>query len=339
MGNKAFITVLVPTYNEENYISLCINSIIEQNYPKGLMEVFFIDGNSTDKTKDIIREYIDKYSFFHLFENPYKIVPKALNIGIKKAKGDFIIRLDAHSKFPENYFSKLVESSQKLNADNVGGVCITDVKNRTPKSLAICEVLSNRFGVGNSMFRVGTDKITEVDTVVFGCFRRDVFEKYGLFDERLVRNQDIELNKRIKNSGGKLYIIPEVKCIYFARENFRDLFENNYKNGFWNILTVYYTKTFKSLSLRHFLPLFFILSLIIPSIISMFYFPFIYLTLLSLSLYIIFSVVVSLTLSVRKKMSLLYLLISFFVLHTSYGLGSLISFMKIPFKTITGNVI
>jgi GT2 family glycosyltransferase len=161
-------------------------------------------------------------------------------------------------------------------------------------------------------------------------FRKDVFSKYGLFDERLVRNQDIEFNKRIKNNGGKLFIIPEVKCTYFARETFGGLFENNFKNGYWNILTVFFTKTLKSLSLRHFLPLIFVLSLVIPPLAAIFYFPFIYLSVISLSLYLLFSFLISFKLSIAKNLSFINLFTSFLVLHFSYGLGSLVSIIKLP---------
>ena len=131
----------------------------------------------------------------------------------------------------------------------MGTVCKTDVLNKTPKTLAIREVLGNKFGVGNSTFRTGITEEQDVDTVPFGCWRREVFEKYGLYDVRLVRNQDIELNKRIKRGGGKIYILPDTYCTYLARETWSALAKNNYGNGKWNILTVWYTKMFSSLSI------------------------------------------------------------------------------------------
>lgn len=126
-----------------------------------------------------------------------------MNIGIRAAKGDIIMRLDAHANYPTNYFSTLVRQLINLRADNVGVACRTDVLNKTSKTLAIREVLSNRFGIGNSTFRLGVADVMEVETVPFGCWRRDVFDKYGYYDERLIRNQDIELNKRIGHGGGK----------------------------------------------------------------------------------------------------------------------------------------
>ena len=325
------LSVICPIYNEEKYIAKCIDSILEQDYPKDDLEILFVDGMSNDRTREIVNSYIEKYSFIRLLDNPERIVPYAMNRGIETCKGDVVIRLDAHATYAKNYFSELVGSLKRLGADNVGCVCKTDVLNKTPKTLAIREVLSNKFGVGNSTFRTGIDKEQEVDTVPFGCWRRDVFEKYGLYDTRLVRNQDIELNKRITRGGGKIYIVPGTYCTYLARETYGKLAKNNYGNGKWNILTVYYTKQLKSLSLRHFIPLIFVLSLIVPSLAAIFWLPLIAVSLLSMVAYMGLLGGVSLKLAVNKKLSFGYLLFTFIVLHLSYGCGSLVGILKLPF--------
>ncbi|MGB4655072.1 MAG: glycosyltransferase family 2 protein [Bacteroidales bacterium] len=325
------LSVIVPIYNEEKYIERCIQSILDQDYPKDDLEVLFVDGMSNDKTRSIVSSYSKKYPFIFLLDNPNRIVPYAMNIGIKASKGDIIMRLDAHSFYEKDYFSVLTKRLIELDADNVGVVCKTDVLNKTPKTLAIREVLSNKFGVGNSTFRTGVSEVKEVDTVPFGCWRRDVFEKYGLFDVRLVRNQDIELSKRIINGGGKIYIVPDTYCTYLARETYRGIAKNNFGNGKWNILTVFYTKKFSSLSLRHFVPLLFVLSLIIPPFLSIFWFPFIWLSIVSLGLYCGMLGVISLKLSINKHLNFFYLIWSFMVLHLSYGFGSLVGILKLPF--------
>ena len=202
------------------------------------------------------------------------------------------------------------------------------VLNKTSKTLAIREVLSNRFGVGNSTFRLGVDKVIEVDTVPFGCWKKDVFNKYGFYDERLIRNQDIELNKRIVRGGGHIFIVPDTYCTYLARETFDGLAKNNFGNGKWNILTVYYTKQFKSLSVRHFIPLLFLLSLIVPSILACFYFPIGIISLISLLLYIFLISIISLSLALKKKLCFLYLMKAFVILHMSYGWGSLVGIIN-----------
>ena len=324
------LSVICPIYNEEKYIAKCIDSILSQDYPKDDLEIIFVDGMSKDRTREIVSGYTQKYSFIRLIDNPERIVPPAMNKGIKAAKGDIIMRLDAHATYEKNYFSVLVKALNELGADNVGAVCKTDVLNKTPKTLAIREILSNKFGVGNSVFRTGVDKVMEVDTVPFGCWKREVFDKYGLYDVRLVRNQDIELNKRILRGGGKICIVPNTSCTYLARETFKGLAKNNYGNGKWNILTVFYTKQFNSLSIRHFIPLLFVLSLILPSILSLFYTPFIFLSILSLLAYLSLLGMISIKLIVSKKLNFFYLLISFLVLHLSYGWGSLIGILKLP---------
>ena len=195
------LSVICPIYNEEKYIAGCIDSIIAQNYPKDDIEVIFADGMSSDQTRKIVAQYAERYNWIRLVDNPRKIVPPALNAAVKASRGDVIIRIDAHASYPSNYFSALATALKRYDADNVGAVCRTDVLVKTPKSLAIREVLAHPLGVGNSAFRTGIDSAGEVDTVPFGCWKRDVFEKYGYFDERLVRNQDIEFNKRIKRGG------------------------------------------------------------------------------------------------------------------------------------------
>lgn len=325
------ITVICPIYNEEKYIARCIESIMEQDYPKDDMEVLFVDGMSTDKTRKVIAEYLPRCPYLRVLDNPQRIVPYAMNKGIEAAKGEVIIRIDAHTSYERNYFSTLVCRLYELGADDVGAVCKTDVFNKTPKTLAIKEVLSNRFGVGNSVFRTGVDKVMEVDTVPFGCWKREVFNKYGLYDTRLVRNQDIELSKRILRGGGKIFIVPDTFCTYYARETYRGLSRNNYQNGKWNILTVYYTKQFDSLSIRHFIPLLFVLSLVVPLITSIVWPFFIWITVISLLLYLVVLVAVSFKLAVNKNLNVFYLIYSFFVLHFSYGCGSIAGFWNIFF--------
>jgi glycosyltransferase involved in cell wall biosynthesis len=324
------ISIIIPILNEEKYIAKCLDSIIESDFDKEKMEVLLIDGGSSDKTVEIIKNYQKKYPFFKLLHNPKKIVPVAMNIGIKNAKGKYVIRLDAHSSYPKDYFSKLIYWHKKLNADNVGAVWITDVLNKTNTSIAISNVLSDKFGVGGAKFRIGAEKIEEADTVPFGCYKKEIFDKVGLYDERLVRNQDIELNKRIKKAGGKIYLVPEIKCTYYARETFRDLAKNNFLNGKWNILTAFYTKTFSSLSFRHFVPMFFVLSLIIFLILGFFNKVFWLLFLIEFITYL--SIISIRSMQIKKNTTFFHQLLAFLVLHFSYGIGSLVGIFEVVKK-------
>jgi glycosyltransferase involved in cell wall biosynthesis len=323
------VSLICPVFNEERYIRCCVDSIIEQDYPKNDMEVLFVDGNSTDNTVLILREYKDRMPYIRIIKNPERITPISMNVGIRESKGNIIIRVDAHARYPFNYVTALVKKLNDLDADNVGAVVRTDVLKKNEKTLAICEVLSNPFGVGNSYFRIGINETKKVDTVPFGCWKRDVFNRFGYFDSRLARNQDLEFNKRIGLGGGRIFIVPDTYSTYFARETFKEIAKNSYLNGKWNILTIYYTRNIHSISLRHFIPLLFLLSLIIPIPFMLFYIDILYISIVSLSAYLILLLFISLPLAIKKKFNILYLIVSFVVLHLSHGLGSLSGIIRI----------
>ena len=157
-NNLLSVSIIIPCRNEEKYISKCLDSLLDNNYPKGLIEIFVIDGMSEDNTRKIIKRYIEKHPFIKLINNSKKIVPTALNIGIKKARGDIIIRIDVHSTYPSNYIEKLVLWIRKTKADNVGGIWITKPGAETVIAKANAIDLSYPFGVGNPYFRIGTKK-------------------------------------------------------------------------------------------------------------------------------------------------------------------------------------
>lgn len=326
------VSIICPVYNESKYISKCIDALLEQDYSSEDLEILFVDGMSTDTTRITILEKQKLYNHIRLIDNPYKIVPYALNIGIENARGEIIVRIDAHASYPRNYISTLIHYLQTLpHAQNVGTACITQTLGTTDKAKAIVAVLSSRLGVGNSTFRLGTKSIQEVDTVPFGCWWKQTLKDVGMFNQQLVRNQDIELNKRILNAGGKIYLIPDTYCVYFARETYKNLAKNNYENGKWNILTLYYTHNCHSLSIRHFIPLMFVLSLLIPTI-GMFVNPcFGLLPCISLISYCTLVFIASAQIALRQKISWLATIASFGILHLSYGIGSLIGICTLPF--------
>ncbi len=322
------VSIIIPVYNEEKHIEKCIQSLLQNDYPKEHMEILFVDGMSNDKTREIIALYCKKYSFIRLLDNLKKITPVAMNIGIREAKGEYLIIMGAHSSYPANYVSKLISWMENLRVDLVGANCKIGVVNKNSKTNAIIKVLTNKLGVGNGMFRLGVSQPTKVDTVAFGCYRKETFHKVGLFNEQLVRNQDIELNKRIIKNGGTIYLVPDVDFTYYARETFTEIAKNNYGNGLWNILTVYYTKDFRSLSIRHFIPLTFILSLIIPTLLAFFKYEFIYVSLISFIMYNI--AVISQSIKLNDETTNIFNLIqAFYTLHFSYGFGSLVGLFKV----------
>ncbi len=324
------ISIIIPVFNEEKYIEDCIKSVINFKYPKEFLEIIFVDGNSDDDTVKIIKKYVENDGFIKVIFNEKKIVPISMNLGIKEANGDYICRIDAHAKYPEDYIFKLLKWSKKLNADNVGGVCFTDVKSNTYTARAIKFVMSDKFGVGNSLFRIGTNKPIEVDTVPFGFYKREVFNKIGLYDERLVRVQDLELNKRLKKNNGKIFLIPDVECTYFPRENLKSIYKNRFQTGRWVILASYLTNSLKSISIRHLVPLIFSLSIILSLVLAGFHVFFLF---FCFFLLVFYSILLFTRALVIKKFFILSIniLIAYFVVHFSYGLGSLKAIFEIPF--------
>lgn len=253
-----FISVIIPTYNEERSIDECITSMLEQDYPRERMEWFFVDGDSVDSTPARLCDYKERYpELINIINNPDRTVPYAMNLGIRASRGEYIIRLDAHAAYAPDYFSSCVRVLDRTGADNVGG--IIETRARTDMGKSIAKMLASPFGVGNSTFRTG-GKDGYVDTVPFGAFRRDVFERVGLYDERLTRNQDSELNYRIIKNGGKIYLSHEIKLAYYCRDTLRGITKMAFQNGKWNIITSRLCPG--SMRLRHFVPCIFLLSLI-----------------------------------------------------------------------------
>ncbi len=255
------LSVICPIYNEEKYIGRCIESIMQQDYPKDDLEVLFVDGMSKDRTREIISSFLPQCPYLRIINNPKQIVPPAMNIGLREAKGDIIIRLDAHAFFPKNYFSELVKNLIQLEAENVGGVCRTLPVNDTVVCRSIASVLSSSFGMGNSHFRVGAKEVMEVDTVPFGCFHRELFDRIGYFDEELIRNQDDEFNGRIIKNGGKIFLLPQLVIDYFARDTIGKIYKMFYQYGLFKPLVN--KKLGSPATIRQFFPLAFVFGLIV----------------------------------------------------------------------------
>ena len=277
---------------------------------------------SKDKTKEIIADYSTKYPCLRLVDNPQQTVPYAMNNGIKSAKGSIIIRLDAHAEYPSNYFSVLVQKLNELDgAENVGGVCITLPCNETIVAIAIAECLSNKFGMGNSYFRVGAKEVMSVDTVPFGCFHKSLFDKIGLYDTDMIRNQDDELNGRIIKNGGKIYLLPDVEIKYFARDKISKVRKMFYQYGLYKPLGN--KKLGAPATLRQFVPLAFVLG-IVTGLIASLIFPVLWIPYLAcMALYLLIGIVEGIK-STKKtgRLGLMFVMPYIFAnIHFSYGLG------------------
>lgn len=233
---RPFISIIIPTYNEAAHIGRMLDDIAGQDYDPSRYEVLIADGRSSDRTREIAGEHAAVRPGIKIIDNPGRFVPFGLNLAIKQSAGEIIVRMDAHSRYPKDYLSSLIEWGDRLGADNVGGVWITLPSNDSVKARAIALALTHPLGVGDAIYRLGGSKVKEVDTVPYGCYPKRVFDKIGLFDEQLLRNQDDEFNARLKRSGGKIFIIPGIKIEYFARENFSKLGKMYFQYGYFKPL-------------------------------------------------------------------------------------------------------
>ena len=231
-----FVSIAIPCRNEASYIAECLASILAGDYPRDRLEVLIADGRSDDGTREILGRCAAEHPCITMLDNPQLTTPAALNLAIRSAAGSVVIRMDAHVLYPPDYVRRLVEALEETGADNVGGVIETVPADDTPTARAIALGLSHPFGVGNSHFRIGTRERREVDTVPFGCYRRETFDRIGLFDEELVRNQDDEFNFRLIARGGRVLLLPDVTCRYFARRSLRQVARMYYQYGYFKPL-------------------------------------------------------------------------------------------------------
>jgi glycosyltransferase involved in cell wall biosynthesis len=336
MEEYPFVTAMIVARNEEKYIEKCFRSLLEQSYPPDRYEVLIINGLSHDDTLAIAKDTENKYACreyangdkfkvqVRYLQNPKKILAAGWNLGIQQAKGEYVIRIDAHGYADKDFILKSVETMLNIgDAVCVGGSIRTEAISKTGKVIAY--VLSSPFGVGNSKFRY-SQKDQYVDTVAFGLYKKSIFNEVGYFDETLKRNQDNDLHRRIRESGGKFYLNPEIKATYFPRETVKSMMKQGYQNGKWNIITFRIDK--KSLSLRHLVPLGFVLGIIGCGILGVFNSIFWQLLLAVLILHL----VLGLTFSLKKTNNPNYIMQMpwlFMLLHLSYGTGSLLSIFNI----------
>lgn len=311
------VSIIIPILNEENYIAKCIESILSQDYPKENMEAILIDGDSSDKTVEIINSYIETYPFIRILRNPNKTVQFALNIGINGAVGKYIVRMDAHAEYATDYVSKCIEYLKKTGANNVGGPMIAKGKNDVQKVVAAA--YHSPFALGGGKFHIeGFEGYA--DTVFLGSFEREYLLDIGLYDERLPRSEDDDLNFRISERGGKIYITPEIKSVYYPRDSYKKLFKQYYEYGVWKVAVI--KKHKKPARISHLIPMLFVLYLLVFGILSFFLKPVLYAFLAILAVYILLDAYFSFKSKyIRSFQNRLRLMYVHFILHLSYGLG------------------
>lgn len=325
MKNSPFVSIILPIRNEAAYIERSLRSIITQDY-SGEMEILVADGISTDDTRKIINDCAlqNPQHNIQILDNPGRIVPTGMNIALRQAKGEIIIRADGHCILAPDYVRNCVEHLQKNAADGVGGPMDSIGETQMAKAIAIG--MSSPFGVGNSAFRTTSGKSMLVDTVPFPAYTRQIIERAGLYDEELVRNQDDEYNYRIRELGGKIFLADDVRSTYFSRTSLKRLWMQYYQYGYFKVRVL--QKHPRQMSLRQFVPPVFVFALLLSLIFA--FFPSIRVLALPVPLlYFTANILASIyTASSRGWKYLPYLPVIFSILHLSYGLGFLVGLFK-----------
>ena len=227
------VSVIVPVRNEERYVGGCLSRLLDQDYPGERLEILVVDCLSDDRTRAIVEELLRRRApmppVLRLIDDPGQERTTALNAGIRAAIGEIIMRVDARSMVPLDYVRKCVETLAATGADNVGGMQQPIAE--SPMQEAVGLAMSHAFGVGDAQFRVGR-RSGFVDTVYLGAFRREVFSRVGLFDDLVpVLSEDSDINQRIRDHGGTVYLNAEIRACYYPRETLRDLVALYFRYG------------------------------------------------------------------------------------------------------------
>jgi len=348
------VSIIIPCWNEQHHIASTLRSIFNQDYPAQLIEIIIVDGGSTDNTLNIIhsiqRSRTD--TRIRIVDNPYRTTAYALNIGIAVARGEIIFTFGAHTRYSPNYISGAIKILNQSGADAVGSIAVTLPSAPTAVARTIARILSSPFGVGNSLMRIrgrkkssgpiNTPAPVTADTASCPGYRRTVFDKIGKFNTALVRNQDIEFHLRLRRAGGKVLLSPEIKTYYYARATFAQLFKNNLENGYWVIKSIRYAAL--PFAPRHLVPAIFVSTFLLTALTAPFLSLARILFVLTIGLYLLADISASLLSFVTSPSTLIYFplyLITYPILHTSYGLGSLWALLTLwrpdPAPRLPGN--
>jgi glycosyltransferase involved in cell wall biosynthesis len=319
MNDCPFVSIIMPVRNEAKWIDACLQGILAQDYPADRLEILIADGMSTDGTRDLLARRAEQDARIRLIDDPEQRAATGLNAAIRAARGEIIVRMDAHTNYALDYVRECVRVLNATKADNVGGPARTQAD--TYFERAIAAAYHSWFSVGGARFH-DVDFEGYVDTVTYGCWPRQTLERIGLFDPELVRNQDDEHNLRLRRMGGKIWQSPGIRSWYRPRGSLLALFRQYMQYGYWKVRVI--QKHRLPASFRHVVPGLFLLAIVVLACLT----PFSKLAAWSLAclggLYFLSLAVASLVTSLRAGIGLLPVLPAVFACyHFGYGYGFL----------------
>ena len=326
---RSLVSVIIPCYQERDFIIPCLDSVKAFILPAGWdIEVLVIDGGSTDGTRELVTAVAAGDRRFRLLHNPKRTQSTGLNLALAASKGDYVLRLDAHSTYPADYLAKCVETSLRTGADNVGGLFLTRARGTGYEASLVQALTTHWFGVGIS-FRT-TAKEGPADTVPYGFFRRETFERFGLFDERLWRGQDYEFNRRISARGGRVWLDPSIVLDYFQQPTLGRFLRKQFLadapfNAYMWYLAPY---TFTP---RHAITAVFALGVLLGVPLAFFSRSVAYVVALILAVYAALALVASIQQAIRYRRPAHVLLLPpcFLAYHFTHGIGVLVGVLKL----------
>lgn len=323
------VSIIVPCYNEQATIHLLLEAVRAQTVPNQELEVIIADGRSTDRTREVVAAYQEAHPGLRicLVDNPKRNIPAALNCAIAAAQGDFIVRLDGHSIPAPDYVERCLENLQAGRAENVGGVWEIRPSGTGWLQRGIALAAAHPFGVGDARYRY-TTQAGYVDTVPFGAFRRDVFERFGRYDERLLTNEDYEFNARLRLGGGRIWLDPRIRSTYFARSTVIELGRQYWRYGYWKFRMLrQYPQT---LRWRQGLPPVFVLGVLLLLLASIFWNTARLLCAATLAMYLVVLMAGSLPVAIRRRdpSMMLSIPLAIITMHFCWGSGFLWSMIS-----------
>ena len=320
-GSIRLVSVMAPMWNEAGHVEDLVADLAAQDHD-GEVELIVADGGSTDGSVDRLCAAAERHGVpVTVLDNPQRWVSQALNLCVAAARGDLIVRVDCHSRYPPDYLRRCVEAAEETGAANVGGVFVP--RGRTPTERAVATAMDSPFG-GIHWTRHGPTGRAEVDTVPYGAFRPDAFRRAGLFDESLVRNQDDEFNLRLRRAGGRIVLDPSIRIFYTPRGSFRRVFRQYYEYGLWKPVVM--RKHGQVVSARSLVPGAFVMSLALLALLTPWLRPAAWALAAEVAAYVAGALAFGAAAVRRKRESwrLLPRVVAVFpTFHVSYGLGTI----------------